>query len=435
MRRTIVRLVRPGVLSLIVLALLVAPAFASTAAGHSAKKIHAITVRRVAVMYAATGHPFLILRADDITAIRARIAAGQEPQASAWSTFANGRLRAAMKVSPAEYTGPFRGGDIHATFDNTLTPQGSYCRNVAIAYALTGDETYAIKARNFLVTWARGNTPTSLADYDSIDTGQMQAPGAFSFAYAYDLTYNSPAYSPSDRAAIASYFTRFIAALRNDMTTISNDPMIRSNSQQRRPYPWNAGLTYRFIDGMLGGDFSMLEDAAVAAMAADIGDQATMDWVYADSGNVLRVSNTLDHALTPSNDGDDMGTNPAPQSHIYKAAISGRGGTLDYCTYNDRIASVLCELGQNLGYDTMTVYQGRLRTSWLYLAKFFGPGALHSPNPYDRVNTSVDVPRFAIAYRDLGDSQLTRVLDSGSRQSYYESQLLGPVTLTHSVTH
>ncbi len=380
-------------------------------------------------------HPFLILTADQAARIRARIAAQLQPEYGAWTTFLGGRVRVALAATPNVYPGPFRGGDpdIHTVFDNTLTPDGSFTRNLAIAYALTGDEKYAAKARQFILAWAHGNTPSDLTTYDSCDTGQMQSPGAFSLAYAYDLTYDSPLWSTGDRAAVAAYFTKFIAALRNCEKETSGDQAVRSGSTRRIAYGWDSSLTIRYTDTIIGGDFSMLMDAAIAAMAADVGDTATVYRVYGDKDNVLRVDNTLDHSLTSKNDGDKMGTTPAPQSHIYKSAIKGRGGTLDYCTYNARLGSTLAEMGENLGYGTLTTYRERLRATWLYLAKFFGPDALHSPNPYDSVNASVDVPRFAQAYSELGDPRLLDVLDSGNRANYYESQLLGPVTLTHSI--
>lgn len=382
------------------------------------------------------GHPYLVLTGPQIRTIRSRIKAHRQPEAAAWSTFVSGRVRMAMSAKLHVLRGPFRGsGDIRSAFTKTLTADGSCARDLAIAWILSGKRAYAARARMFLLAWAKGNTPTTLRDYDSLDTGQVQCPGGFSLAYAYDVTYNSGVYSTADRTAIVSYFRRFIAALKNDMTTMSGDPLVKANSPERRPYLWNSALTYRFIDGILGGDFSMLEDATAVAMAADIGDRATVSWAFANSHNVLRVPNTLTHALVPANSGDGMGTTPAPQSHIYKANISGRGGTLDYCTYNDRLASVLADMGQHLGYGTLSTYTTRLRASWLYLAKFFGPGALRSPNPYDSVNRGVDLPRFALAYHEFSGSRLLAVVRSGARTSYYEPQLLGPVTLTHSGAH
>ncbi len=417
-------LVRWAQLALIV-TLVVFVAGPSTAGAATQPVLRSLTV----------GHPYLVLTGPQIRVIRARIKAHRQPEASAWSTFLRGRVRAAMSAKPRVFHGPFRGGDIHAAFDNTLTPQGSYSRDLGIAWVVTGKRAYAAKARAFIVAWAKGNTPTNLSAYRSLDTGQMQAPGAFSLAYAYDLTYNARVYSTADRAAIRSYFRRFIAALKNDMTTISSDPLIRSNSTQRRPYVWDSSLSYRFIDGILGGDFSMLEDAAVVAMAADIGDRATIAWAFTNPHNVLRVPNTLAHALTPTNSGDGMGRKPAPQSHIYKGNISGRGGTLDYCTYSDRLASVLADLGQHLGYRTLTTYGTRLRASWLYLGRFFGPGAVRSPNPHDVVNRKADVPRFALAYHEFGTLRFLAIVRSRARASYYEPQLLGPMTLTHYGAH
>jgi hypothetical protein len=376
-----------------------------------------------------SGELNVILTPTDVAAIQAEIAAGQEPWTSAWTYFRDGKAKSGLNLTIAVYAGPFTGGDIHATFDNSLTPQAAACRNLAIAYAVSGDLRYATKAHDILVAWATGNTPTTQTDYDSVDTGQMQSPGAFSFAYAYSLIRDAPGvFSDADRTVVTSYFQTFIAALKTCMADIlRSDRGILTDSQARVAYDWNANLFIRKTDRDVGGDFTMLMDAAMAAMAGDVGDTATLDWLFS-SANPLSFDAALSHALQSSNDGDGLGTVPAPESHIAKKT------TLDYCTYNIRIADVMAEEGQELGYGTLTRWRGALAASWDWQAQFFGPGAVPSPNPTDVVNTGVDVPRFGIAPRDIGaDAQVMRVIGAATPSKFYESQLLGPVTLTHSI--
>ncbi len=156
-------------------------------------------------------------------------------------------------------------------------------------------------------------------------------------------------------------------------------------------------------------------------------DTATLAWPF-DPANPLSFDAALSHSLQSANDGDGLGTAPAPQSHIQKKV------TLDYCTYNTRIADVMAEEGQDWGYGTLDKWRAALTTTWRWQAQFFGPGAIASPNPTDVVNSGVDVPRFGIAPRAIGaDPEVSRVIASGTPSRFYESRLLGPVTLTHSI--
>ena len=103
-------------------------------------------------------------------------------------------------MQPSPLTQPYRGGStIHQAFAQLDTDSRS-ARDLAIAYALSGDTTYARKAHDIIVAWAQHAQPATLQDYDSPDTGQLQSWGAFSFAYAYDLTRGSGLYSPAEAA-------------------------------------------------------------------------------------------------------------------------------------------------------------------------------------------------------------------------------------------
>ncbi len=373
----------------------------------------------------------LVLTGDELAAVKARIAAGLQPEAGAWSTFASGSARSALAAVPNVYPGPYTGvGDMRTAFD-ILSTDGKRARSVAVAYAISGDVKYAAKARDFVVAWALGNTPTSITDHDGKDTGQLQAYGAFCLAYAYDLTKASGAYSAADKAAVAAYFGRFVAALRTTLRPFLTDPCL--GTSLRKPYEWSSTLTYRFSDRIVGGDFTQLISIAMVGMAYEIGDTATIDYIYDDTSNPFQVRKMIASALTPVNDGDGKYATPVPQVAILRTWASGRGGTLDYMTYNSRLTTILVELGENTGHPTLEYARSRLQTTWTYLAQFFGPGAVPSPNPVDNVNVSVDVPRFALAYHVLGGQRFLDVLKSGDRNSYSETQLLGPVTLTHSI--
>jgi hypothetical protein len=100
-------------------------------------------------------------------------------------------------------------------------------------------------------------------------------------------------------------------------------------------------------------------------------------------------------------------------------------------TYTARLATLLCQVADNLGTPLTPRFTPALEVSWLYLARFFDPDAAGSPNPDDVIDVDVCLPRFTLGYRVLDEDRLRDVLDAGPRAEYYEPQYLGPVTLTH----
>ena len=388
-----------------------------------------------------TGHPVLVLTAVDIAAIRSQLRAGAEPQASAWSYFVGADLATATAAAPDVYAGPFRGPDTDQARNAfaSLGVDGSHARDMAIAYAVTADQRYAARVRQFLLAWAAGNTPTTIADYDSKDTGQLQAPGYFSFAYAYDLTYDSGQYSSADRAAIASWFQAAIAALQSCLRPTLTDYFLLhpdTTPPYAGTYEWDPSKRFSKYDALdVGADFPLLMQSASLALAAMIGATSTEQQIMNDPGNPLGIDPMLASALTPHNDGDGAGTDPVPQEKVYKS-WSGRGGMFDYMTYNTRICSVLVDMAAHLGWSSAQVLAARakLHASWSYLARFFGPHAQPDYNPTDKIALGACLPRFALAWHEFGDARFAQVLRSGPWQTYYETQLIGPVMVTHGLS-
>jgi hypothetical protein len=325
---------------------------------------------------------------------------------------------------------------------DTLGQDGSKARNLAIAYAITGDQKYAAKVREYLVAWAEGNTPTTQHDFDHGDlnhdrgaVGYHQSYGAFSFAYAYDLTYDSGVYTDADRAAVKKWFVEFVDAIQTCNVRIAGDWWI-TQPNRTKPYQWDAGKSYYPRDSYVGGDAAVLSQAARLAMAHVVGYKAAEDDILNDSANVLNLDSMLTSALTPRNTGDGVPGHPDPVPHVYiYAAWSTGGGMLDYMTYNVRALDIIVTMADHAGWDPAKVAAARqkLHNSWDYFARYFGTGAEANPNPTDRINYNACLPRFALAYHEFGGSRFLDVLNSGDRTGYYEPQLVGPVTLTYSI--
>ncbi len=376
--------------------------------------------------------PRIVLTPGEIDAIRARLEQGDEPWASAWRHFRDDYVARALSDPAPVEPGPYRGrGEIHDAF-RALDTASRRARDLAIAYAVTGDEDYGKRARDILVEWAAEAEPTRPRHYRSLDTGQLQSWGAFSFAYAYDLTRGGELYSEADERLIDDYFARFIVALREALEELAHDPSV--GTDWRRPYEWSETLTYRFEDRVIGGTFSLAIQNALVALAIETGDDGTLDAVLADPANPLRADRAIRHALRPDNDGDGRIAGSAPQVAILKTYRPERGGTVDYMTYNARLATLLCEATESVTPELGRSSRAMLRTSWLYLARFFGHDARPSPNPTDHVDLRACLPRFVPAAQAVRDPRLTDVLRWGDEARYYEPQFLGPVTLTHMPT-
>ena len=143
-------------------------------------------------------------------------------------------------------------------------------------------------------------------------------------------------------------------------------------------------------------------------------------------------------ALSPRNEGDGVAGHPTPTPHVYvyESADRGRGGMFDYMTYNTRVVHVLYEMAVNAGWDATKAAEvrGRLQNDLELLRR-----ASSAPTP-SRTSTpptpSTTPPACRASRSPTGTSAAQHyldVLDGGSRNGYYEPQLLGPVTLTHSI--
>ena len=269
--------------------------------------------------------------------------------------------------------GPFTGGtDVHAAFLK-LDEDSRAARNLAIAYILSDDLRYAQTAHDILVAWSRASQPTTLDDYDSQDTGQLQSWGAFSFAYAYDLTKASGLYTSDESAAVADYFLRMTSALRGAVERLAADPSI--GTAQRLPYEWSDELTYRYEDRVIGGTFAMALDLALLGLASQTGDEDTVAWVLEADGNPLRADRAVTTRSARRTTATAKARDPAPIVTIMRMYRPDRGGTVDYMTYTARLATLLCQVADNLGTPLTRQFTPALKVSWLYLARFFDPGA------------------------------------------------------------
>jgi hypothetical protein len=380
-------------------------------------------------------HPGLVLRQDDIDAIAKRLAAGAAPQAAAWRVFKL-RIADALEAAPRVYVGPRTTGGVGSTMEHYLDRDGCFARDLGLAYVLTKRTAYATKARDYLLAWAAGNRPTAFADCNDKWGGSYQAHGAFMLAYAYDLTYDSGVFSDAEKMAIEGYFRRFVDAL-DTYVAAARTEWVLDNPAYTKRYEWSAARRYRVLDSYLGGDNIQLTQLARLAMALVSHYDSVSAAIANDTEDVYGLQSMTRAALKPRNQGDGVAGHPVPVPAVlvYSRPVSGRGGTIDYMTYNARLSTVFYQVARNAHWDAtpLAILKTRLTRTWRYLGRYFAPGAEAPFAPNDTVNLTACLPRFGLAYHTLGGRRLRAILKHGPRARYYETQLVGPVTLTHSI--
>ncbi|HMK92814.1 MAG TPA: alginate lyase family protein, partial [Thermoleophilia bacterium] len=319
----------------------------------------------------------LIWTATDIAKVKTRIAAGTAPYAAAWSAFKAGDLAKAMSATASVVAGPAVSSGAGSPYDTKLGTDGSNARSAGIGYALTGTATYASKARELILAWAKGNHPSTVSDMGDTWGGTYIGSGLFSMAFGYDLTKTSTVYSAADRTAIEGWFSRWADALQTFMDKQAADPIFK-NPTGTHTYYWNPnpGLSYNNADYYTGGDCPGRTTPGELAAAIE-GHNSTILTKLFDPAWRLAVPNIIHAASAPRNSGDNAGTNPVPQVQIFKQGSGdnpGRGGNVDYMTYNERESTILYEMAASLGKATTTECS-EIKTSWTYLGRFFGSGA------------------------------------------------------------
>ena len=372
-----------------------------------------------------------------VGALRGKVSGDIQPWASAWARFQS-QARAGLVTTPNVFAGP----DLDAsgswgTLQQMLDRDGAATRSLSIGYAVTGDVKYAAKAREFLLAWATSNHPTT-KNYDSDPSGGSYAShGYFCFAYAYDLTQASGVYSAADKAAITAYFKTASDSLATYLDWCEANVWDLTQTTRLVPYEWKVNplnLSQNVYDQFVGSDLVALTTAARLALSIEAGDIVTVHKIL-DPGYVFSVQSIVDHACAGRNDGDGVPGHPVPvpANNIFKPGAldnPGRGGCVDYMTYNTRMDTILLLMAQAQGAD-VAKQVAEVKVSWDYLQRFFGANAEPSPAPNDAIDLPVNLSRFVIVYHLFpGEQRLLDVLKSGDLASYDENQFLGPTTLT-----
>jgi hypothetical protein len=409
-------------------------------------------------------YPGLLLDPAQWDAIRAAVRQSGTLQATAWQSFLDGYVKTARDYQPVPtYTGS-SDASLEQMANTAVSPASRTLRDLGIAYQVTLDPAYAQRVHDGLLAWAGTWRATDPTNDDSktvvLDAANQLGPSVFSFAWAYDMTAASGAYTAAEQATLRQWFDGLAGSMWLDLQTLLTTTQAQTDLMV--PYEWamkdGSHLRYRMSDRYgPGNDFALRAQVGLVAAARVAGDRKLLWREYGESagGRPAPAAQALAAALTPTNQGDgrDIVGKPAPEVLIAKAPLADGPDTTDYMTYNARMAGLLADESAGLHtlwpsavpQDLVATWRGHLTTTWTYLARLFQPGAVSSPvhdytpgaaQPTDVINYEIDTPRLWIGWHETGSARLWQVLTAGNNSpvdSLYEPEFLGPVTLVYSL--
>lgn len=161
--------------------------------------------QRITVPEISESRPRLLLNEKLVAEIKSDIAAGIEPRKTAWEQMKNDLdTRLSKPIQPRTYT-----GDDPYVFFRACTADSEPARDMALAYTITGEAKYAEAALEFLNGWASAE-PMPISQFDSekstSSAGMLITRAMMQFVQVYDMLYNYPAFSASDKSRVEKWF-------------------------------------------------------------------------------------------------------------------------------------------------------------------------------------------------------------------------------------
>lgn len=283
----------------------------------------------------------LFLSPADVAAMRAAVESSQHVRVAAARTIA--KAEAAMTGSPS--VPPADVEEARDIYEAGLA-DGHDARSLAMAYALTGEERYAQKARELVLAWATGYE-------SSLDSGHYvyePVGPAIKLLMAYDLIAHSPAMSEADRAVVVEWARGFIETNRRRVEGAYNHPWVPEA-------PWGNGAAW--ARAML----------VTAAAVAD--DEEALRWAVEentmDDGQPYTWYTMIEHSMGASG----------------RMVEQDVRHSLGYAAYTLQPLTLIAEVMRHRGLD-LYAYETEsgksLQLGWEYLAPYFAGTAEY---PYE----------------------------------------------------
>lgn len=214
-------------------------------------------------------HPRLFVNSAELDAARRRIQSREGPWSEAWQHFREG---VDALIASGRTPQPYVRDEAHRFYYATVWRRGRpgdgvIARDLALAWALSGDERYAREALEYLTSWAAAQpTPGRFIDPWNTPRGEPVSGGAGSsvargmipFAYAWDLLHDHPSVSETDRARIDAWFRAATGQIRRGVRLWDDNDYFDRQEYQNHVVAHMAGLT---TIGYLLGDRQIVQYA------------------------------------------------------------------------------------------------------------------------------------------------------------------------------
>jgi len=366
----------------------------------------------------SNAHPNWLINQNEIDAIKEKIAAQEEPWASAYNDLikrANGWLdQSPLSVrtagtthdwtyyGEAPYAGWLRTGnspcgkDYCDGYHNPDADRGDYkaaikmgdaVRDLGMAYAFSGDSVYADKAVQLINTWFVNDSTKMRPNYPSWQSYIelfITMPGAF---YGADLIWNYDGWSSTDKEVFLSWVSEF--ADRTKKLAGMTDPTgVNANN---------------FVDWRM---------VSLSAMAVLLEDQSLVDYVY-DYAKKTLVHQVREDGALP---------------HEY-----GRADGLSYSSY---AVNALLQTAEALRHQDIDLYhyegvdgKGNFKKMIDWIAPYIAAPSTWPYNQHKTYNGTTDnAAAFEFADNIWSDAIIDKVINRWGTPMY-ETRTAGSVTL------
>jgi hypothetical protein len=367
-------------------------------------------------------HPRLFINAEELAAMKERVASSQIPHVLAWQAL---EKELATEMPPKPYV-----GDDGKTFYKIANRQAGRARDLALAWWITGDKKFADQAVDFLSAWSQAE-PTPGREW-KLENGEKNpnmgihlVRGTLGFVYAADLLWDYPGFTPEKKAAFEKWLRVMIPNVR------ACKEHWKAMNHFNRQYFQNHHVTHAL---------------GLAAMGSYLGDRDLVQYALASPDNDRDYTDLVEGIIFMPGDEPhhrEPDNAPPPQKgeiydryRHYTAPMKG----LQYTGLSMNLMAQIAEIGRHLGLD-LWKYQApggeTLRLPFEYYSDFYrlqDSGIKHGlyKGETDRLGKAGDSPAaFELGLARFPDSQPLRGLLWVMDRPIHRCHTLGPVLLTH----
>lgn len=364
-------------------------------------------------------HPRLFMNAEELSAMKERVASSQIPHVLAWQALEN-------ELATDAPLKPYVGGD-GKTFYKFANRQAGRARDLALAWWITGDTKYADQAVDYLAAWSQASpTPgSSFATADSPNVGIYLVRGTLGFVYAADLLWDYPGFTAEKKTAFEQW-------LRVMITNIRACKQRWADSDYHGKQYFNNHLATHAL--------------GLAAMGSYLGDRELVQYAIASPDNERDYTDLVEGLILMPGDEthrrEPANAPPPEKGEIYDRYrhYTGPMKGLQYTHLGMNMMAQIAEVGRHLGLDLWN-YQApggeTLRLPFEYYSDFYRlenanlkHGLYKGEN--DRLGRAGDTPAtFELGLARFPDNQPLRDLLWTTDRPLHRCHTLGPVLLTH----